>query len=84
MHVDPRECRQGDEAGQDEEKPRQRPCEVSTLLVADVDRELQRLGSGEDVAEVQGANELLLADPFLPLDYLEVHQADLADRTAEG
>jgi hypothetical protein len=36
------------------------------------------------VAEVQRANELVLADPLPALDDLQVHEADLADWTAEG
>src|SRR5207302_10634611 len=72
-----------DETGEDEEKPGQRAAGIAALLVSDVDRELQRFRAGQDMAEVQRADELLLVDPLLPFDDLQVHQADLTDRPAE-
>ena len=36
------------------------------------------------MAEVEGAQELFLANPLLALHHLQVHQADLANRPAEG
>src|SRR5260370_22934835 len=44
------------------------------------DRKLQRFRSGQDVAEVKGANEFVLVDPFLALDDLqrsEEHTSEL-------
>src|SRR6266568_49950 len=84
VNVDPGERGERDVAWQDEEDPCEDAGQVARLLVSDVDRELQRLGAGEQVAEVERADELVLADPFLALDDLQVHEADLADRATEG
>ena len=84
VDVDPRQRRERDETGEDEEEARQRAGGMAALLVPDVDGELQRFRAGQDMAEVQRADELLLLDPLLPLDDLQVHQADLTDRPAEG
>ena len=53
------------------------------LPEADVDGQLQRLRPGEHVAEVERADEFLLAHPAAALHAIQVHQADLGDRPAE-
>jgi hypothetical protein len=50
---------------------------------ADVDGELLRFGAREDHAEIEGAEELLLADPPLSLDELAVHDGNLPGGAAE-
>ena len=84
VDIDPGERREGDVAGQDEEHARERTGPVARLLEPDVDRELERLRAGQDVAEVEGADEFVLADPLAALHQLEVHEADLSDGTSEG
>ena len=43
-----------------------------------------RLGARQHVAEVERADELFLVEPLRTLHDLQVHQADLADRSAKG
>ncbi len=51
---------------------------------ADPGRQLLRLGSGQQVAEVERVEIVLLADPVPLLDQLAVHQRDLPRRPAEA
>ena len=73
-----------DETGKDEEHTRERSGGVSALAVTDVDRKLQRLRPRKHMAEVECADEFLFVQPLLPLDDLEMHQADPADGSAES
>src|SRR3954463_200218 len=81
--IDPAQRGERNETGNDEEEAGERAREMASLLVPDVDGKLQRLRAGQDVAEVERADELLLVDPLLPLDALQVHEPDLAPRSAK-
>src|SRR5215203_2288755 len=50
---------------------------------SDVGRDLLRLRTGQEHAEVERPQVLLLRNPTLPLDQLAVHDRDLASGTAE-
>jgi hypothetical protein len=78
-----REDRHHDRAGQDERDARDDPAERSPGEVAHVDRELQRLRPGQDVADAHDPDEPLAIDPPPPLDdALEQHR-DLRGRAAD-
>jgi hypothetical protein len=51
---------------------------------ADVGGELLRLGSRQQRAEIERAQERALADPAPPVDQLVLHDRDLAGGSAEG
>ena len=84
QHVDPAERHDGEQAGQHEQRAGEQAAFGLVHQPADIDRELLRLGAGQQRAVVQRLQEALLADPLLLLDDDAVHHRDLAGRTAEG
>ncbi len=82
--VDRREDEQGEHAGQDEQGARGQAAADAVEQPADVDRELLRLGTGQQHAVVQRVQEPALTDPAAPVDQLALHHGDLAGRAAEG
>jgi hypothetical protein len=53
------------------------------LAQADVDRELSRLGAGQEVREVESGEKRLLVYLLATIEQLVAHHRDLARRTAE-
>ncbi len=51
---------------------------------ADPGRELLRLGTGQQMAEIERAQEAALVDPLALVDQLAVHERDLPGRPAEA
>lgn len=73
-----------DEDGRDdEERAGDDASERAVHARADVDGELLRFRPGENHAKIEGAQELLLANPLLPLDEFAVHDGDLPGGAAE-
>jgi hypothetical protein len=66
-----------------EAEPGHQAAAHAVQLPAEVDRELQRLGPGQQHAEVERAGEIALIDPAAPLDHLAVQDRDLAGGPAE-
>ena len=73
-----------DERRQHEEAARGDSAADAVERIADVRRELLRLGAGKRHAEVERVQEPALADPPPPLDQLGMHDRDLAGRPAEA
>ena len=70
--------------GQHEQRAGDEPARGPVQQPADVDRELLRLGAGQQHAVVERVQEAALADPALLLDEDAVHHRDLAGRPAEA
>ena len=84
QHVDPAQRHDGEQARQHEQRAGDQAALGLVHQPADIDRELLRLGAGQQRAVVQRLQETLLADPLLLLDDDAVHHRDLAGRAAEG
>lgn len=69
--------------GNDEQQPRRQPSACAVQPPANPRRQLLRLGTGEQVAEIERVEEILLGHPAPLLHQLAVHQRDLPGRSAE-
>ena len=67
----------------DEAEAGNQPAAHAVQPPAEVDRELQRLGAGQQHAEIESVGESSLVDPAALIDELAVHDGDLARRSAE-
>ena len=84
LDVDRAHGAEQDEGRQDEQAARGDRTSDAMHRVADVGRELLRLGPGERHAEVERVQEAPLRDPAPTLDELVVHDRDLPRRPAEA
>ena len=82
-HVHPRQRDDQEQARQDEQPTAGDRAAHAVQAVAEVARELLRLGSGQGGAEPQCVEERAFVDPLAALDDLTVHQVDLGNRSAE-
>jgi hypothetical protein len=82
--VDRRQRQQRDQAGQDEQNPRDQPARRAVEQPPDVDRELLRFGARQEHAVAECVQEPLLADPAFLIDQSPLHDRNLTGRTAEG
>ena len=83
QHIDPRERHDGEQAGQDKQRPGKQAAPRAMHEPADIDRELLGFGTGQQVTVVQRLQEAVLADPPLLLDDDAMHHRDLAGRSTE-
>lgn len=67
----------------DEAEAGDEPAARAVQPPAEIDRELQRLGPGQQHAEIERVGETTLVEPAAPLDHLAVHDRDLPCRPAE-
>src|SRR6185369_7450374 len=84
LDVEGREPEHEQEAGEHEAEPGEEPAELATAQAAEVDAELVRLGTGEDLVDGELALEALLADPPFLIDALALDHRDLRRRPAPG
>ena len=82
-NVDPRQPNQDEQRGQHKQSARHDAAPGAVHQPADVDRELLRLGAGQQHAIVQRVQKALFADPAFLLDQLGVHDGDLPGRATE-
>jgi hypothetical protein len=82
--VDPAQGHDGEQAGQHEQRSGEQAALGLVHQPADIDGELLRFGTGQQVAVVEGLQEALFADPPFFLDDDAMHHRDLAGRPAEG
>jgi hypothetical protein len=68
--VHPRQRDHQDERGEEEEHPGRQRARRPVQQPPDVDRELVRLGTGQEHREVQRVQEARLVDPSTPVDQL--------------
>ncbi len=82
--VDQAQGHDGDKPRQDEQRAGDEPALRLVQEPADIDRELLRLGAGQEHAIVERVQEPVLAEPALLLDEDAMHHGDLPGRPAEG
>jgi hypothetical protein len=71
-------------ARNDEQQPRDQPAAHAVQAPADPDRQLLRLGPGQQIAEIERVEKLVFADPPARFDQFTVHQRDLPRRPAKA
>ena len=82
LDVEDRQGQHQDEAGQHEAEAGEEAAELAAAEASEVDAELVRLGTGEDLKDGEGLLEALLGDPSLLVDALVLDHRDLRRRAA--
>ena len=82
--VDVAEREDGEKAGQDKQAAGDQAALRAVQQPAEIDRQLLRLGAGQQHAVVERIEEPVFADPALLVDDDAMHHRDLAGRTAEA
>ena len=82
--IEHRQPQDDERAGQDEQQAGRQSAPKAVELPADPYGELLRLGSGKQVAEIQGVKILVFAHPSTLIDEFAMHQRDLPGRPPEA
>ena len=83
-HVEPAEEEEEESGGEDEEGTGGDAAFRAVETPAEVGGELLGLRAGEEHAEVEGVEEVVVGDPASAFDEFAVHEGDLARRPAEA